>query len=485
MKTYEKYKKTNQIWLNLLPEHWESRKIKYLFSERSEKGFQNEQLLVSSQSMGVVPKTVYGNRTVEAQKDLHLLKLVKKGDFVISLRSFQGGIEYAYYQGIISPAYTIMINNGDIEPAYFRYLAKSQRFIELLQMCVTGIREGQNIDYRKLKNYSIPVPPRTEQDQIVRFLDWKVSCINKLIATKKKQIVFLGDLKKAVITQAVTKGIRKTPSVSLSAASSATRSHPVARLHAAIPGGSPTAKLGEHPIVSSTKIFPQEVGESGFGKAKDDRGLIYKQLKYSGIQWIGDIPSHWKVQKVKHFMIIEHGSDPVKEGNIPVYGSGSSTFKTCGEYKVGPAVLLGRKGSINNPQFIEGLYWNVDTAFNAYPCNDLFDIKYFYYLSTCFDYDYYTTQTAIPSMRQTDYKNIFIPYPPIEEQKEIVSYLDKNCKKIDLETQKIESIIETLKALKTRLISDVVTGKIDVRDKEIPEYEFVAEEQTESSTDTE
>ena len=181
MKKYDSYKPLPELWLSAIPTHWNSRKIKYLFSERSEKGFPDEPLLVASQNMGVVPKHIYGNRTVEAMKDLHLLKLVKVGDFVISLRSFQGGIEYAYYQGIISPAYTIMIPKDMIAPHYFKYLAKSRLFIELLQLCVTGIREGKNIDYNKLKNHQIPVPPRDEQDQIVRFLDWKVAKINRLI----------------------------------------------------------------------------------------------------------------------------------------------------------------------------------------------------------------------------------------------------------------------------------------------------------------
>jgi len=183
---YQSYRQLGELWLSDIPEHWNSRKIKYVFSERVEKGYPDEPLLVASQNMGVVPKNVYGNRTVEATKDLHNLKLVRVGDFVISLRSFQGGLEYAYYQGIISPAYTVMIPNDYITSGYFRYLAKSKLFIELLQMCVTGIREGQNIDYGKLKNHLMPLPPREEQDQIVRFLDWKVSQINKLINAKKK-----------------------------------------------------------------------------------------------------------------------------------------------------------------------------------------------------------------------------------------------------------------------------------------------------------
>ena len=167
--SYTAYHTIDELWLTTMPAHWDSRKVKYVFSERVEKGYPNEPLLVASQNMGVVPKGVYGNRTVEATKDLHNLKLIRVGDFVISLRSFQGGLEYAYYQGIISPAYTVMIPNNHITSGYFRFLAKSKLFIELLQMCVTGIREGQNIDYGKLKNHLIPLPPRDEQDQIVRY----------------------------------------------------------------------------------------------------------------------------------------------------------------------------------------------------------------------------------------------------------------------------------------------------------------------------
>ena len=135
------------------------------------------------------------------------MKLVRVGDFVISLRSFQGGIEYAYYQGIISPAYTIMVSRNVLASSYFRYLAKSYAFIELLKSCVTGIREGQNIDYSKLKNHRIPIPSRPEQEQIVRFLDWKVSSINRLISIKRKQIALLHERQRVYISHIVTHGL--------------------------------------------------------------------------------------------------------------------------------------------------------------------------------------------------------------------------------------------------------------------------------------
>ena len=207
MKPYPRYKPFPEVWLPRIPSSWSMRKIKYLFRDRSEKGFPNEPLLAATQNHGVIPKTDYENRTVEAQKDLHLLKLVREGDFVISLRSFQGGIEYAYHQGIISPAYTILVPLGDILPGYFRHLAKSGPFLDLLKLCVTGIREGQNIDYERLKKHFIPLPPPDEQTRIVHYLDEKTAAIDELVRAKERQIELLRERKQALVSAAVTRGL--------------------------------------------------------------------------------------------------------------------------------------------------------------------------------------------------------------------------------------------------------------------------------------
>lgn len=108
MERYSEYKDSGVKWLGEIPGHWELRKMKYTFDERSQKGFPNEPLLAATQNHGVILKSQYENRTVEAVKSLDTLKLVEIGDFVISLRSFQGGLEYAHNRGIISPAYTIL-----------------------------------------------------------------------------------------------------------------------------------------------------------------------------------------------------------------------------------------------------------------------------------------------------------------------------------------------------------------------------------------
>ena len=123
-------------WLGKIPAHWEVRKIKNCLQERSEKGYPNEPILCATQSRGVIPQDMYDNRVVVVNKDFDKLKLVKCGDFVISLRSFQGGIEYAYYQGIISAAYTILTPKDKRNSEYFKHLFKSHDFIQLLQTCV-------------------------------------------------------------------------------------------------------------------------------------------------------------------------------------------------------------------------------------------------------------------------------------------------------------------------------------------------------------
>lgn len=445
MKKYDSYKPLPELWLSAIPTHWNSRKIKYLFSERSEKGFPDEPLLVASQNMGVVPKHIYGNRTVEAMKDLHLLKLVKVGDFVISLRSFQGGIEYAYYQGIISPAYTIMIPKDMIAPHYFKYLAKSRLFIELLQLCVTGIREGQNIDYNKLKNHQIPVPPRVEQDQIVRFLDWKVSKINKLIAAKKKEIAVLEEYKQTVIDKAVTRGISK------------------------------------HDFAASN------------------------------VSWIKQIPSSWKIKRIKEYFSFSKGlsitkSDLVEVG-IPVISYGQVHSKRNTGVKIEEHLLRyvpdSYLESYPNALVNKGDFIFADTSEDYLGVGncvyiDVADIifagyhtiiarsnhneygKYFAYLFRSSTWRYQIRKRVngvkVFSITQKILGSANVLIPPKNEQAEIVEYLDDICGRIDSIIANIYKRIDLFHEYRIRLVSDVVTGQIDVRGIVIPEFEYVEEE---------
>ena len=183
------------------------------------------------------------------------------------------------------------------------------------------------------------------------------------------------------------------------------------------------------------------------------------EMKDSGVEWIGEIPKGWKIKAAKYCVEIHHGSDPVTEGDVPVYGSGADSFKTCGEYKEGPAVLVGRKGAtLHIPHYIIGRYWNVDTAFDVKAHPD-FSLKFYYYLAICFDYKFYISQTTLPGMTQTNYRNMPIPVPPLSEQASIVSYLDRKCSLIDGIILEKEELIKELEHYKRSLIFEAVTGK--------------------------
>lgn len=442
LKPYDGYKGTDQLWLNSVPKHWDMIKTKYLFSERSSKGFPDEPLLVASQNMGVVPKGVYGNRTVEATKDLHLLKLVKVGDFVISLRSFQGGIEYAYYQGIISPAYTVMIPKSFITANYFRHLGKSKTFIELLQMCVTGIREGQNVDYNKLKNYHLPVPPQEEQDQITKYLDWQTSKINTLIKAKKKQIELLKEQKQAVINKAVTKGLDDT-----------------------VP------------------------------------------MKESSIEWLGRVPEHWEVNRLKKFCKINASISNLAKAysdndelvflpmeNVTVDGkidcsqkrpfkdvkSGYSSFAKNDVViaKITPCFENGKGACLDELETEIGYGTTEFITIRAY--NSMLP-RYLYLVTMTQHFrlngEEQMTGSAGQKRVPTDFVANFIQgIPPIEEQRVIVTYLKEKTALIDKAIAVIKKEIELVSEYKTSLISSVVTGKVDVRDVIVPDFVVVEDE---------
>lgn len=429
MKGYGKYKRTDEFWLPQLPTHWSFQKVKRLFNERIEKGHPDKPLLAATQNKGVVLKKDYGSRTVEATKDLHLLKLVRSGDFVISLRSFQGGIEYAHVEGIISPAYTVMIPSLKVVPGYFKYFAKIPCFLDLLKVCVTGIREGQNIDYKKLREHFIPIPPREEQDQIVRYLDAKVSKINKLIRIKEKQIALLKEKKQAIINQAVTKGL------------------------------DPNAPM-----------------------------------KDSGIAWIGQIPERWEVERLKFLM------DKIVDcpHETPHYSADGTYFvirtadQDCGflrdtekmyrlnsqEYQhrirreplLKDDIVYGREGERWGLACLvpENNIFCLGQRMMQFRCNNkkilpkfaiwMLNAQYIYHQGTID-----TMGSTSPHVNIETIKNYYCIFPCKSEQKYISKYITAISEYTESLIKNVVNEIAALTEYRTRLISDVVTGKIDVR----------------------
>lgn len=197
-------------WIGEVPEHWAIIRLKDVFIERSQKGFPEEPILIASQDKGVTLKSSYSRHTMTVQKDFHLMKLVKKNDYVISLRSFEGGIEKASSRGIISAAYTVLFPFDERGTGFYKYLFKSNKFISMLVTCTTGIREGRNVNYQQLKRELLPVPSAQERQHISNYLDDKTVQIDRIVETINLQINKLKELRKTLINEVVTGKINVT-----------------------------------------------------------------------------------------------------------------------------------------------------------------------------------------------------------------------------------------------------------------------------------
>lgn len=189
------------------------------------------------------------------------------------------------------------------------------------------------------------------------------------------------------------------------------------------------------------------------------------QMKDSGIEWLGYIPEHWEVKKLKHLVVISNGQDykhvEDDEGIYPVIGSGGEFARSKAYLYSGESILLGRKGTIDKPLYFIGKFWTVDTMFYTrilpISCG-----KFVYYQCINIDFNRYITSTALPSMTQLDLNNISLASPTFKEQQQIAEYLDQQTAKIDELTNKAKSMVELLKEHKQSLINNVVTGKIKV-----------------------
>ncbi|MBL7766513.1 MAG: restriction endonuclease subunit S [Chitinophagaceae bacterium] len=199
------YKETEFNWMPVIPEHWETKRAKAIFQERSIKGFPDDPLLAASQKQGVVLKEMLEQRSMEAVQNFESFKLVEKDDFVISLRSFEGGIELAYYRGIISPVYSIFyFRENKHNRDFFKYLYKSRMFIQELNVYKKGIRDGQSISYSEFANIYLPVPPKEEQDEIVQYLKAQEEKINLFIQKKQRFIELLKEQRLSIVNNYVT-----------------------------------------------------------------------------------------------------------------------------------------------------------------------------------------------------------------------------------------------------------------------------------------
>ena len=428
LRPYPAYKNSGVEWLGNMPAHWELRRTKTLLGQRSEKGFPDEPLLAATQAKGVVRKDEYEARTVLALKDLHLLKLVHVGDFVISLRSFQGGVEYARDRGIISPAYTVLYPLEANNHAYLAQLLKSQPYIENLSVYVTGIRQGQNIDYEKLARSHLPLPPHCEQAAIVRFLDHADRRIRRYIRAKQKLIALLEEQKQAIIHRAITRGL--DPNVQLK--SSGVEWFP---------------EVPDHwNVLPMRRVIYSAVDGPHFSPSYLDSGIPF--LSARNIRSDG-----WSLEDAKY--ISEDDYDAFNRRVKPVrgdvlYTKGGTTgvarvvdLSFPFQVWVHIAVLKVNKNAID-PEFLA-------TALNSTKCYEQSQL--------------FTRGATNQDLGLSRMKGIELPVPPaLREQHAIVGYLRTSLRQALDGVSTTNQEIDLLREYRARMIADIVTGKLDVRE---------------------
>lgn len=435
MKRYEAYKPTSVEWYPAIPQGWEWRYLFQIAHEQTIKKPVDEMYPVMTLSYGEIKR----KKNTEAglvPSNYDSYQMLYKGNIVLRLIDLQNDhtslrTGLVKETGIITSAYTCIMPTEN--PAYIQYLLHSYDTKKVFYGYGGGVR--QSIGFKDIRHLRVPVPPREEQDQIVRYLDWQVSKINRLIAAKRKQIALLHEQHKRRISEAVLHG--------------------------------------------------------------NDDGCCQKD---SGVEWIGMIPEHWSVIRCKYVFTErdersiageeEHLSMSQKYGLVPdsklderrmlseSYVGGKVCYKNdlvLNRLKahLGVFALSPQKGVIS-PDYtvlIPNAERILPTYGEAVLKNDLCRrelrirvrgiIEGFWRLYT------------------DDFNTIVIPLPPLKEQEQIMKHLSALNNKFTALKQRLEQEINILHELRTRLISDVVTGQVDVRGIKVPDDEYINNEITE------
>ena len=438
LKKYEDYKETQISYLGSLPSHWNILPLRSILFERKEKniGKKNNEILSVMANRGVILYSEKGNVGNKASDNIERYNVVYEDDIVLNcMNVIIGSVGRSPYNGVLSPVYYVLVNRNTqtYNTRYYDYVFKLKPLQSELKKYGKGIlAHRMRISMDSLKSLNLPCPPIEEQNQVVKYLDWKLSKINKLIRAKKKQIALLNEQKQVIIHNAVTKGV--DPNV---------------------------------------------------------------PMKDSGIEWIGQIPQEWVVNRLKTQISLSTskknrdnefyiGMENIQswtgkyvstteidsEGICNIFENNNILFGKLRPYLA--KVYLTENNGVCSSEFL------VLKNFNGI-------LRYMFYILLSYKFiDLVNSSTYGAKMPRANWDfigNCSIPIPSLEEQNKIASYLDDKCYKIENLKAKIQNEIELLYEYRTRLISDVVTGKVDVRDIEIPEYEADSDETIDDEID--
>lgn len=190
----------------------------------------------------------------------------------------------------------------------------------------------------------------------------------------------------------------------------------------------------------------------------------YPEYIDSGVEWIGQIPKWWESKKLKFLFDIKTGRDPssvyVEQGGFKVLGTGGEIGRSSEHMYNGPSLILGRKGTIDNPFLVDEPFWVSDVVYYTIPKTEM-GTNYLGYLSSLIPFQFFKYGSTLPSMAKDDYENISFPVPPLSEQKQISDYLDRKTLQIDNLIEKTERKIKLLEEQRSSMINECVTKGLD------------------------
>lgn len=428
MRKYSEYKDSGVKWIGDIPKHWEVLRAKNMFVRMSRE-VRNEDDVITCFRDGEV--TLRKNRRIEGFTESFKeigYQGIRKGDLVIhQMDAFAGSIGVSDSDGKGTPVYICLQPKGNYSNNYYAYLLREMARAGFIKSLYRGIRErSSDFRYETFAKLFLPIPPLTEQRAIVSYLDGKVGQIDTYVAKQTQQIELLKELKQAVIANAVTKGM---------------------------------ANYNNH----------------------------HSKLKQSGISWIGEIPEHWEVKRLGLFF------------------TENKTINSCMQcteaYKFNYGTLIRKDENIDPTELkdtynkytilrprdivINGLNLNYDfvsqrvalattagiitSAYIVLSPRTKVNELFFYYLFKSMDGMklFHGMGTGIRlTLSFKDLRYQLLPIPPLSEQRAIVSYIEAKTASINKLIDAYQQQVERIKEFKQRLISDAVTGKINVTGKQ-------------------
>lgn len=456
---YASYTTVNQKWVTQIPSHWKIKRLKGVFAMRKERNnpIQTDYILSLTAKQGVVPYAEKeGTGGNKPKDDLTQYNICRENDLLVNcMNVVSGAAGVSKYYGAISPVYYAFYPREDENIWYYHYIFRLITFQRSLiglgkgilmhesdEGVLTSVRMRISMNY--LGNVMLPIPPREEQDQIVRYLDWKVSEVNRLISVKKKQVSAYKELRKAIIDQGILHGFKNTERQD-----------------------SGVYWLGEVPaswdVLPLKRICRANASISDLIKTKDDSDLV-TFLPMENVSETGELDCSIK----KRISDVRTGFSSFARGDVVVA-------------KITPCFENGKGACLDDLDTDIG--FGTTEFINLRPSEKVLS-KYLYMITMTRPFrklgEEVMTGSAGQKRVSINYiKNFTLGIPSIEEQESILSEIDARLKQIDKAIEIEHENINDLQELKARIISDAVTGRIDVRTVEIPEYEYIEDQPVE------